>query len=70
MTAPAMDNTFSVLWQIAQNATPVTTMLFMVMYWLERQERRELRKERDALLERVLAAMSEMRTVLRDIVRG
>lgn len=66
----SLDSTFSLLWQIALQATPITTCLLALMYYMERSERLELRRERDALLERVLTAMGEMRGVLRDIVKG
>lgn len=68
-----MDATFSTLWALAQNATPATTGVFLLMWWLERQERRELRHERDALLERILNAMHDSKEAIRSlrlIVRG
>lgn len=67
-----MDSTFSVIWALAQSATPITGLVFVVMWFLERSERLELRRERDALLEKVLTAMIETKDamqVIRELVR-
>lgn len=67
-----MDSTFSTIWALAQSATPITAMVFVVMWYLERLERLELRRERDALLEKVLTAMIETKDamqVIRELVR-
>lgn len=68
-----MDQIFTQLWDAARQAGPFASLMLLVLWWFERQERMELQKGRDALYERVLTAMSETKEALRglrDIMRG
>lgn len=68
-----MDQVFAGLWDAAKQAGPFASLMLLVLWWFERQERQELQEGKDALIERVLMTMSETREALRglrDIVRG
>jgi hypothetical protein len=62
-----MDPILTGLWQSAQQAGPFAALILLVLWWFERDERRELQRERNALLERMLTAMSDTKDAIREL---
>ncbi len=65
-----MDDPLKVFLGIVQTGGPAMGAVMTILWWLERQERRSLQKERDGLLERVLSSMNTTATSMNALVAG
>lgn len=63
-----MDDLLLKLWPYAESAGPFATLLFLVLYVLERRERVACQERERMLIERVLQATEALRA-LREILR-
>ena len=54
------------LWQMLITHGPLTAVLAFIL-WRVDSERRQLQKERDSIIERVLTALNDARTAMHDV---
>lgn len=57
------------IWEAAKTAGPFGTMLGLMLWWLERNDRLRLQRERDALLERVLSTANNLTDMVKEAIR-
>jgi hypothetical protein len=57
------------LWEAAKSAGPFAGLIMLALWWLERADRVQLQRERDALLERVLTTMHASSAAIQEATR-
>lgn len=69
MDGPVDPSFWADIWELAKAAGPFGTLLMLVMYWLERQDRLKVRGQLDDLTERVVVAMTNSTNTLSELLK-